>query len=205
MGRRKIEIKMVKDSNSRQVTFSKRRTGLFKKANELATLCGTEVGVVVFSPGGKPYSFGQPNIESIADRFLNQDDQPKATTKITASSSSKRRNKSEAAAMEKLNQRLNDCMKQLNDEKLRGESLDVGITEAKGLFLGGNNESKSIEELRKTELEKLKEALEELRERVKERAGEMEASSTLLMLSSAIELPPKSEAGYVKTKVAKNV
>ncbi|PON72693.1 MADS-box transcription factor [Parasponia andersonii] len=204
MGRRKIEIKMVKDSNCRQVTFSKRRTGLFKKANELATLCGTEVGVVVFSPGGKPYSFGQPNVESIADRFLNQD-QRKTTTTTNASSSSKRRSKSEAAALEKLNQQLNDCMNQLNDEKLRGEALDKGVADAKGLFLGGNNESKSIQELGKTELEKLKEALEELRERVKERAGEMEASSTLLMLSNAIEPPPKLEDDYVKTKVAKNV
>ena len=66
-------MKMVKDNSSRQVTFSKRRTGLFKKANELATLCGAEVAIVVFSPGGKPFSFGHPTVDSVSDRFLNQD------------------------------------------------------------------------------------------------------------------------------------
>ncbi|CAA6675338.1 unnamed protein product [Spirodela intermedia] len=35
------------------VSFSKRRSGLLKKARELAVLCDAEVGVVVFSPKGK--------------------------------------------------------------------------------------------------------------------------------------------------------
>ncbi|KAB1221360.1 Agamous-like MADS-box protein AGL61 [Morella rubra] len=74
MGRRKIEMKMVKDNNCRQVTFSKRRTGLFKKANELATLCGADVAIVVFSPGGKPFSFGHPSVGSVSDRFLSTQD-----------------------------------------------------------------------------------------------------------------------------------
>ncbi|PON39940.1 MADS-box transcription factor [Parasponia andersonii] len=185
MGRRKIEMKMVKGSSCRQVTFSKRRTGLFKKANELATLCGAEVGVVVFSPGGKPFSFGQPNVESIADRFLNQE--PKTTTTTASSSSSRKKNNK---TMEKLNQQLNDCVKQLHEEKLRGEALDKGIAEAKGLFFANN----STEELGATELAKLKAGMEELRERVKERVGEMEASSILLMLSNNVVGPPEKSS-----------
>ncbi|KAG8058177.1 hypothetical protein GUJ93_ZPchr0002g25169 [Zizania palustris] len=35
---------------SRQVCFSKRREGVFKKANELSVLCGAHVAVVFFSP-----------------------------------------------------------------------------------------------------------------------------------------------------------
>ncbi|KAK4743851.1 hypothetical protein SAY87_010163 [Trapa incisa] len=38
MGRGKIEIKRIEKANSRQVTFSKRRNGLLKKARELAIL-----------------------------------------------------------------------------------------------------------------------------------------------------------------------
>ncbi|KAJ6936612.1 Agamous-like MADS-box protein AGL61 [Populus alba x Populus x berolinensis] len=60
MGRRKIEMEMVKDSNSRQVTFSKRRTGVFKKANELATLCGVQIAIIVFSPGGNHFHLATP-------------------------------------------------------------------------------------------------------------------------------------------------
>ncbi|KAK9286442.1 hypothetical protein L1049_014839 [Liquidambar formosana] len=70
MGRQKIEITKIKIKNHLQVTFSKRRSGLFKKASELCTLCGVEIGIIVFSPAGKAFSFGHPNVESIVDRFL---------------------------------------------------------------------------------------------------------------------------------------
>lgn len=67
-------MEMVQDMNTRQVTFSKRRTGLFKKASELATLCNAELGIVVFSPGGKPFSYGKPNLDSVAERFMREYD-----------------------------------------------------------------------------------------------------------------------------------
>ncbi|XWS12384.1 hypothetical protein CRYUN_Cryun37aG0085500 [Craigia yunnanensis] len=70
-------MEMVKNSSSRQVTFSKRRSGLFEKANKLATLCAAQVAVVVLSPGGKPFSFGHPSVEAVTQRFLNQDAKPK--------------------------------------------------------------------------------------------------------------------------------
>jgi hypothetical protein len=57
MGRGKIEIKRIDNLNSRQVTFSKRRTGLLKKAKELSVLCDAEVAVVIFSSTGKLYEF----------------------------------------------------------------------------------------------------------------------------------------------------
>ncbi|CBI27468.3 unnamed protein product, partial [Vitis vinifera] len=71
-GRQRVEMtKMAKESNL-QVTFSKRRSGLFKKASELSTLCGAETAIIVFSPGKKVYSFGHPSVESIVDRFLTR-------------------------------------------------------------------------------------------------------------------------------------
>ena len=47
MTRRKIQIKKIDNMTSRQVTFSKRRRGLFKKAFELSTLCDAEIGLKV--------------------------------------------------------------------------------------------------------------------------------------------------------------
>lgn len=58
MGRGKIVIKRIEDSTSRQVTFSKRRNGLLKKARELSILCDAQVGVIVFSSTGKLYEYG---------------------------------------------------------------------------------------------------------------------------------------------------
>ncbi|KAK4850039.1 hypothetical protein QYF36_003283 [Acer negundo] len=57
MGRGKIVIRRIDNSTSRQVTFSKRRNGLLKKAKELAILCDAEVGVMIFSSTGKLYDF----------------------------------------------------------------------------------------------------------------------------------------------------
>uniref|UniRef100_A0A0E0LEG2 MADS-box domain-containing protein n=1 Tax=Oryza punctata TaxID=4537 RepID=A0A0E0LEG2_ORYPU len=57
MGRGKIEIKRIEDATRRQVSFSKRRAGLLKKAHELAVLCDAQVGVVVFSDKGKLFDF----------------------------------------------------------------------------------------------------------------------------------------------------
>lgn len=57
MGRGKIVIRRIDNSTSRQVTFSKRRNGLLKKAKELAILCDAEVGLIIFSSTGKLYEF----------------------------------------------------------------------------------------------------------------------------------------------------
>uniref|UniRef100_A0A0D3FU12 MADS-box domain-containing protein n=1 Tax=Oryza barthii TaxID=65489 RepID=A0A0D3FU12_9ORYZ len=57
MGRGKIAIKRIDNTTNRQVTFSKRRGGLMKKARELAILCDADVGLIVFSCTGRLYDF----------------------------------------------------------------------------------------------------------------------------------------------------
>lgn len=69
-GRQKIEMEKMKNETNLQVTFSKRRSGLFKKASELCTLCSAEIAIIVHSPGGKVFSFGHPNVDVVTDRFL---------------------------------------------------------------------------------------------------------------------------------------
>nr|KAJ0210080.1 hypothetical protein LSAT_V11C400197520 [Lactuca sativa] len=72
MGRRKLEMKRIEDKSSRQVTFSKRRSGLNKKARQLSVLCDASVAVVVFSSNGKLYEYcsGSTNrVEDIISRY----------------------------------------------------------------------------------------------------------------------------------------
>ncbi|ONM30155.1 MADS-box transcription factor 56 [Zea mays] len=58
MARRgRVELRRIEDRVSRQVRFSKRRSGLFKKAFELSLLCDAEVALIVFSPAGKLYEY----------------------------------------------------------------------------------------------------------------------------------------------------
>ncbi|XP_047326086.1 agamous-like MADS-box protein AGL61 [Impatiens glandulifera] len=66
MGKQKIEMKKIEKLNYRQVTFSKRRAGLFKKATELCVLTGANVLALVTSPGNRTFTFSsQPNPEDL--------------------------------------------------------------------------------------------------------------------------------------------
>ncbi|KAJ6986363.1 MADS-box transcription factor 23-like [Populus alba x Populus x berolinensis] len=72
MGRGKIVIRRIDNSTSRQVTFSKRRNGLLKKAKELSILCDAEIGVIIFSSTGKLYDYANTSVKSIIDRYNKQ-------------------------------------------------------------------------------------------------------------------------------------
>ncbi|GAV78652.1 SRF-TF domain-containing protein, partial [Cephalotus follicularis] len=70
-GRQKIEIKKIEKISNRQVTFSKRREGLFKKAGEISILCGVQTAIIVFSGSEKAYSFANPDIDTLLNRYVN--------------------------------------------------------------------------------------------------------------------------------------
>ncbi|XP_020586349.1 MADS-box protein ZMM17-like [Phalaenopsis equestris] len=72
MGRGKIEIKRIDSITNRQVTFSKRRGGLLKKAHELAVLTDARVGVMIFSASGRLYQYNSPgeSMERIIEDYL---------------------------------------------------------------------------------------------------------------------------------------
>ncbi|WVZ79045.1 hypothetical protein U9M48_026673 [Paspalum notatum var. saurae] len=72
MGRGKVEMKRIENRVSRQVTFSKRRKGLLKKAHELAVLCDADVGVIVFSERGKLFNYHNPPGRSVIDQQQQQ-------------------------------------------------------------------------------------------------------------------------------------
>ncbi|KAJ3708559.1 hypothetical protein LUZ61_012264 [Rhynchospora tenuis] len=55
--RGRVKLARIEDKTSRQVRFSKRRSGLFKKAFELAVLCDAEVALLVFSPAGRLFEY----------------------------------------------------------------------------------------------------------------------------------------------------
>ncbi|CAN7008106.1 unnamed protein product [Brassica rapa subsp. trilocularis] len=69
MGRGRVEMKLIENKINRQVTFSKRRNGLMKKAYELSVLCDAEVALIVFSSRGKLYEFGSVGVERTIERY----------------------------------------------------------------------------------------------------------------------------------------
>ncbi|KAG2301174.1 hypothetical protein Bca52824_029825 [Brassica carinata] len=68
MVRGKIEIKRIENLTSRQVTFSKRRKGLLKKAHELSVLCDAQVAAIVFSQKGKLYDYASSDMKKMMER-----------------------------------------------------------------------------------------------------------------------------------------
>ena len=75
-GRVKINMEFIEDKTRRYTTFSKRKTGIMKKAYELSTLTGTQVMLLVASETGHVYTFAteklQPMITSDAGKSLIQ-------------------------------------------------------------------------------------------------------------------------------------
>ncbi|XP_044954827.1 MADS-box transcription factor 23-like isoform X1 [Hordeum vulgare subsp. vulgare] len=71
MVRGKTVMEKIENTTSRQVTFSKRKGGLFKKARELGVLCDAEVGVLLFSNTGRLYDYSNSNsgMKSLIERY----------------------------------------------------------------------------------------------------------------------------------------
>ncbi|WJX94323.1 hypothetical protein P8452_75752 [Trifolium repens] len=157
MGRRKIPIARVKNPAARQVTFSKRRTGLFNKANELVTLCGAEIAIIVFSPGNRPYSFGHPCVEAIASRIVEQE--PIPNDGIENSSSD----------IDDLTKQLGDVLAKI-DEAEKGAKLHDEILK----------ESKVVQF---AQLEKLRGSIIELKDMIKSRICDLDTSQSMLLLA----------------------
>ncbi|XP_073118843.1 agamous-like MADS-box protein AGL8 homolog isoform X2 [Henckelia pumila] len=70
MGRGRVQLKRIENKINRQVTFSKRRSGLLKKAHEISVLCDADVGLIVFSTKGKLFEYATDScMERILERY----------------------------------------------------------------------------------------------------------------------------------------
>ncbi|PNT75875.1 hypothetical protein BRADI_1g39927v3, partial [Brachypodium distachyon] len=64
-GKRSIRIQRIENKESRLVTFSKRKSGLWKKGSEIAVLCHVRVALLAFSEAGKVFAFGSPSVDAV--------------------------------------------------------------------------------------------------------------------------------------------
>ncbi|WCJ27370.1 Agamous-like MADS-box protein AGL62 [Euphorbia peplus] len=116
-GKQKIEMKRIVNEDDRIITFSKRKSGIYKKASELVTLCGAEIGILVFSPAGKLFSFGCPSLEAITNRFFGQNPHLDDITNPLIEAHRKMR-------IHELTQQHNEMLSSLEGEIERGEWLN---------------------------------------------------------------------------------
>ncbi|KAK1605258.1 hypothetical protein QYE76_028931 [Lolium multiflorum] len=67
---RRLGVMYIDNDKDRDVTFFKRRGGLYKGAADLSVLTGAKVAVVLEKDNGKMHSFGAPSAKPIVDAFL---------------------------------------------------------------------------------------------------------------------------------------
>ena len=71
VGRKKIRIERIADERNRQVTFTKRKNGLMKKAMELSVLCDCQIALVIFNSNNKLFQYSSGDINQVLTRFKN--------------------------------------------------------------------------------------------------------------------------------------
>ncbi|KAL5744485.1 hypothetical protein ACOSP7_027348 [Xanthoceras sorbifolium] len=166
MVRGKIQMKRIENATSRQVTFSKRRNGLLKKAHELSVLCDAEVAVIIFSQKGRSYEFS------------SSEDMQKTVERYRKSTKEVQIDKPHTAQYEQqLKQEIGNMVKKI-------QLLEV----SKRRLLGQDLDSCSIEELQEMDSQ-LEQSLRSIRARkaqlFSEQIEQLKAKEKLLLEENA--------------------
>ncbi|KAJ4771237.1 Agamous-like MADS-box protein AGL66 [Rhynchospora pubera] len=71
MERVNVPIFKIANMTTRQVVYSKCRSGLIKKSYELSVLCDIDCALILFSPSGKLTQYSNRRIEDVLIKFLS--------------------------------------------------------------------------------------------------------------------------------------
>ncbi|XP_057462416.1 MADS-box protein SOC1-like isoform X2 [Actinidia eriantha] len=161
MVRGKTEMKRIENSTSRQVTFSKRRGGLLKKAYELSVLCDAEVALIIFSPKGKLYEFSNSRCLSInktIERYQRNVNEMGIGQKTTSQDNLQHLKEEANYMSEKIE--LLEASKRLMGDSLESYSIDE-LQEVE------NQLEQSLSKIRATKTQLFKERIHQLKEEEK--------------------------------------
>ncbi|KAK6158552.1 hypothetical protein DH2020_005866 [Rehmannia glutinosa] len=159
-GRQRIPIQRIENQDDLYATFSKRRQGLYKKASELSTLCGADVGIIIFSPTNNPFSFWHPSMESVIERYRNPN-QPQIDEQDRVVEVNRR------ARIEHLNRQLDEVLDEKKKEQER-QLDEIDKTREKGWW-----EQTPIESLNKEQVEEWTTFFQDFNSKLKNRTEEL--------------------------------
>ncbi|KAJ9188407.1 hypothetical protein P3X46_003766 [Hevea brasiliensis] len=163
MVRGKTQMRRIENATSRQVTFSKRRNGLLKKAFELSVLCDAEVALIIFSPRGKLCEFANSSMQATIQRYRKHVKDTQISRKI--SDENMQQLKTEATNMVK-----NIELLEIAKRKLLGECL--GSCTIEELQQIEQQLERSVSNVRARKNQVFKEQIERLKEKEKLLADE---------------------------------
>ncbi|XP_022133337.1 MADS-box protein JOINTLESS-like [Momordica charantia] len=174
MAKEKIQIRKIDNATARQVTFSKRRRGLFKKAKELSVLCDADVALIIFSATGKLFEYSSSSMKGIIERHhlhsknLQKLEQPSLELQLVENSNYTRLNKEIAEKTHQLRQMRGEELQALNIEELQQleKSLESGLSRV--MEKKGERIMKEINDLQRKSAELMEE-----NKRLKQHADKM--------------------------------
>ncbi|XP_074329424.1 MADS-box protein SOC1 [Apium graveolens] len=158
MVRGKTQMRRIENATSRQVTFSKRRNGLLKKAFELSVLCDAEVALIIFSPRGKLHEFASSSMHETIQRYRKHTKDVKSNNPPVVQDT--QHLKHETAILAKKIELL-----EVSKRKLLGEGLgSCSISELQQIE---QQLEKSVCTVRARKMQTFKEQIEQLKEKGK--------------------------------------
>ncbi|KAM4602900.1 myocyte-specific enhancer factor 2A-like isoform 2-T2 [Polymixia lowei] len=80
MGRKKIQITRIVDERNRQVTFTKRKFGLMKKAYELSVLCDCEIALIIFNSSNKLFQYASTDMDKVLLKYTEYNEPHESRT-----------------------------------------------------------------------------------------------------------------------------
>ncbi|XP_016486878.1 MADS-box protein JOINTLESS [Nicotiana tabacum] len=196
MAREKIQIKKIDNATARQVTFSKRRRGLFKKAEELSVLCDADVALIIFSSTGKLFEYSSSSMKEILERCdlhsknLEKLDHPSLELQLVENSNYSRLSKEISEKSHRLRQMRGEELQGLSIEELQQleRSLEAGLTRV--IERKGDKIMSEINQLQQKGMQLMEE-----NERLKQQV--MEISNNGYNNPAAVLVAVESENGYI--------
>ncbi|XP_075089662.1 MADS-box protein SVP-like [Nicotiana tabacum] len=179
MVKEKIQIKKIDNATARQVTFSKRRRGLFKKAEELSVLCDADVALIIFSTTGKLFDYSSSSMKEILERHnllsknLQKLEQPSLELQLVENSDYARLTKEISQKSHQLRQMRGEELQGLSVEELQQleKSLEAGLSRV--IEKKGDKIMKEIHQLQEKGIQLMEE-----NERMKQQVMEISNNSS---------------------------
>ncbi|XP_075394033.1 myocyte-specific enhancer factor 2B isoform X1 [Tenrec ecaudatus] len=91
MGRKKIQISRILDQRNRQVTFTKRKFGLMKKAYELSVLCDCEIALIIFNSANRLFQYASTDMDRVLLKYTEYSEPHESRTNSDILQTLKRR------------------------------------------------------------------------------------------------------------------
>ncbi|XP_057690752.1 myocyte-specific enhancer factor 2D homolog isoform X3 [Corythoichthys intestinalis] len=124
MGRKKIQIQRITDERNRQVTFTKRKFGLMKKAYELSVLCDCEIALIIFNHSNKLFQYASTDMDKVLLKYTEYNEPHESRTNADIIETLRKKSFNGCNSPEP------DCddsidQSPLNEDKYRGKTDDL--------------------------------------------------------------------------------